>query len=146
MKTKNTRTKKLAFAELPRDYLGLCGVHTPRRIHDQADYDNTVEVADAMAVHGEHFSKDQEDYFDVLCTLIEVYDAEHVKWKKVKPLKLLQSLCEEHGVTGADLSRILGASTRHLGAMILRGEREITAAHARALGKHFHLPAGMFIE
>ena len=144
MKTK--AKKKLTFADLPRDYTGLCGVLTPRRIRDKADYDNTVEVADAMAVHGEDFSKDQEDYFDVLCTLIEVYDAEHVKWKKVKPFKLLQSLCEEHGLTGADLSRILGAGTRHLGAMILRGEREITAAHARALGARFHLPAGMFIE
>jgi antitoxin component HigA of HigAB toxin-antitoxin module len=90
--------------------------------------------------------EDQEDYFDVLFTLLEVYEAEHVKLKKVNPLKLLQNLCEEHHLSGTDLSRILGASTRHLGAMILRGEREITAAHARALGAHFHLPAGMFIE
>jgi hypothetical protein len=29
--------------------------------------------------------------------------------------------------------------------MILRGDREITAAHARALGTHFHLNPGAFI-
>jgi HTH-type transcriptional regulator/antitoxin HigA len=143
---KIARKTKLTFDKMPRDYAGLCAILAPRPIRDKTDYDNTVEVTDAMAVHAEDFSADQEDYFDVLCTLIEVYDEEHVKWKKTKPLKLLQHLLEEHGLTGADLSRILGASTRHLGAMILRGEREITAAHARALGAHFHLPAGMFIE
>ena len=30
--------------------------------------------------------------------------------------------------------------------MILRGEREITAEHARVLGKHFALSPGTFIE
>ena len=140
MKTK----KKLTFGELPRDYAGLCGVFTPRRIHDKADYENTVEVADAMAVHAEEFSKDQEDYFDVICTLIEAYDAERVKWRKVSGLRFLKYLLEEAGMNGADLSRILGVS-RLLGPMILRGEREITAAHARALGEHFHMNAGAFI-
>jgi antitoxin component HigA of HigAB toxin-antitoxin module len=33
-----------------------------------------------------------------------------------------------------------------LGPMILRGERSITAEHARKLGKRFGLPAGVFIE
>jgi HTH-type transcriptional regulator/antitoxin HigA len=144
MKTKTK--KKLIFAELPRDYAGLCAVLTPRRIRDKADYDNTVEVADAMAVHAEEFTKDQEDYFDTLFTLLEVYEAEYAKPKKVNPLKLLQNLCEEHNLSGADLSRILGAGSRRLGAMVLAGDREITAAHARALGKHFHLSAGLFIE
>ena len=141
MKTKS----KLTFAKLPRDYAGLCAILTPRRIRDKADYGNTMEVADAMAVHAEDFTKDQEDYFDTLFTLLEVYEAEHVKLKKVNPLKLLQSLCEEHGISGADLSRILGASSRRLGALILSGEREITAPHARALGEHFHMNPGAFI-
>jgi antitoxin component HigA of HigAB toxin-antitoxin module len=48
-------------------------------------------------------------------------------------------------MSAADLSRVLG-SHRTLGPMILRGERSITAEHARALGSHFGLPAGVFIE
>ena len=150
MKTKNaarsSRTNKLTFESMPRDYPGLCQIHTPRRIRDKADCENTVEVAEVMAGFEEHFTKDQEDYFDTLCTLIEDYEAKQVEFKKPDPLKLLQNLCEEHGISGAELSRILGASSRRLGALILNGDREITAGHARALGKHFHLPAGMFIE
>jgi HTH-type transcriptional regulator/antitoxin HigA len=139
------RKAKLSFAALPSDYVGLCRVFTPRPIRDAADYANTVEMTDTMVLYVNEFSADQEDYFDVLCTLIEAYDAQHVKWANVKPRKILQHLMEEHGLSGADLSRILGATSRHLGPMILRGEREITAAHARALGAHFGLPAGTFV-
>ena len=145
----NAKTKpkpKLTFAQLPRDYIALCGILTPRPIHDAADYANVTEVTDAMVLHTAEFSADQSDYFDVLCTLIEAYDAQHVNWgKRRTPLQILKFLLEEHSLNGAALSRILGAASRHLGPMILRGEREITADHARALGKHFALPPGTFI-
>ena len=140
-----TKTKiKLRFADLPKDYPGLCRVFLPRPIRDKADYDNTAEVAEAMVLWDEEFSDDQEDYFDLLCTLIEAWDKEHVKWPKVGPVRLLKHLLENHDMSGADLSRLLGAS-RQLGPMILRGERSITAEHARVLGKHFALNPGAFI-
>ncbi|MFV0336720.1 MAG: hypothetical protein ACK5LK_00545 [Chthoniobacterales bacterium] len=41
-------------------------------------------------------------------------------------------------------SRILNAS-RHLGPMILRGERRITADHARLLSKYFAVDVGLFL-
>jgi antitoxin component HigA of HigAB toxin-antitoxin module len=68
-----------------------------------------------------------------------------VRWRKVAPLERLKHLIEEHGMTAAELSRVLGVS-RQLGPMILRGERSITAEHARALGAKFGVPAGVFIE
>ena len=143
----STKTKApLSFTALPRDYPALCRLHLPRPIRDQADYDNTVEIADAFAGFEDAMSTDQTDFFDLLCKLIEVYEEEHVKWpKKRTALQRLQYLLAEHNLNGADLTRILGAS-RNLGNAILRGEREITADHARALGKHFALPAGAFIE
>jgi len=91
---KAVRKTKLTFAVLPRDYAGLCRVFTPphtahpeattpttrrskprRPIRDKTGYANTVEVTDAMALHAADFSADQEDYFDVLCILIEARDA-----------------------------------------------------------------------
>ena len=142
MKTKTT----LRFADLPKTYEALCRLHLPRPIHDKADYENTVEVADAFAGFEEKLTADQDDYFDLLCTLIEAWESEHVKWPKVSGVRLLKSLLENHDMSGADLSRLLGATSRHLGPMILRGEREITAEHARVLGKHFALNPGAFIE
>ena len=58
---------------------------------------------------------------------------------------LSEAFLGEANLSGADLSRLLGVS-RQLGPMILRGEREITAAHARILGKRFALSPGAFIE
>jgi len=133
------------FKDLPRDFTGLCGVLTPRPIRDKGDYDYVAEITEAMALWNEEFSGDQEDYFDLLCMLMENYDKEHVKWAKVSTVDMLKHLMEEHEITGAELSRILGTS-RTLGPMILRGERAITAEHARKLGKRFGLPAGAFIE
>lgn len=140
MKTKT----KLRFQELPKEYASLCRVFLPRPIHDSAEYDNTVEVTDAMVLWHEEFTPDQRDYFDLLCSLIEDYDAEHVKWPKLKGRDILQHFLEEHDLTAADLSRILGGS-RNLGAMILRGERNLTLAHVRKLAAHFKVSAELFV-
>ena len=140
MKTKT----KIRFADLPKDYTGLCRVFLPRPIHDAVDYANVSEVADAMALWQDDFSRDQADYFDLLCTLIEEYDAENVKWPKVRGVDVLKHLLDEHGLAAADLSRILGGS-RNLGAMILRGDRNLTLPHVRKLAAHFKVSPELFV-
>ena len=129
---------------MPKDYAGLCGVFLPRPIHDRASYDNTVEVADVFAGHEDAMTADQHDYFDLLCDLIEKHEKETARPSKLRALALLKHLVQEHGLRGAGLSRILGASPS-LGPMILRGERKITADHAVRLGKHFGLRPDVFL-
>ncbi len=58
--------------------------------------------------------------------------------------QLLRQLCLENAISGTALSKILGAS-RLLGSMRLRGNRNITAGHARTLGKHFKIDPGAFL-
>lgn len=138
-----TRTKP-QFANMPKEYSGLCEVLLPRPIRDGVDYANVAEVADAMVLWREHFTADQRDYFDMLCSLMEEYDAEHVKWPKASAREILRHLLNEHGLAAADLSRILGGS-RNLGAMILRGDRNLTLAHIRKLAARFKVAPGLFI-
>ena len=140
MKTKT----KLRFQDLPKDYTGLCRVLLPRPIHDAADYANVTEVADAMTLWHKEFTPAQADYFDLLCSLMEEYDSENVKWPKLAGREMLQRLLDEHDLAAADLSRILGGS-RNLGAMILRGERNFTLAHVRKLAAHFKVSPELFI-
>jgi HTH-type transcriptional regulator/antitoxin HigA len=140
MKTKT----KIDFAGLPKDYASLCRVFLPRPIHDKVDYANVAEVTDAMALHQDDFTADQTDYFDLLCTLMEEYDAANVKWPTVQGVDVLKHLLEEHDLAAADLSRILGGS-RNLGAMILRGERNLTLPHIRKLAAHFKVNAQAFV-
>jgi antitoxin component HigA of HigAB toxin-antitoxin module len=57
---------------------------------------------------------------------------------------MLKHLMAERDMTGAGLSRILGGS-RNLGAMILRGDRNLTVAHIRKLAAHFKVSPELFI-
>lgn len=130
MKTKHS----LSFSALPRNYGALVAFFPPRPIHDRVAYENTVEVVDAMAGHA--LNKDQEDYLEILSRTIEVYEAEVRPVKSVRGRKLLAALVDEHELTAADLGKIIRVDSSHA-AKIIRGDRSITAAHARKFARHF---------
>ncbi len=140
-----TLRRELRFDRLPKDYAGLCRLHMPRPIHDRVELENVTEVADAMAGHV--LTTDQEDYFDLLCRLIETYEHEHgeVVPPKADGLAVLRHLLAEQGMSGADLSRLLGVH-RTLGGMILRGERKLTLEHVGKLCGHFGVSADLFVQ
>ena len=140
MKTTHARA---GFARLPKDYAGLCRLLTPRPIRDKAEFENVTEITDVMAGH--KLTPDQEDYFDLLCRLIEDYEKERVDAPKVTVLEALQHLLDAHGMSAADLARLLEVH-RTLGAMILRGERKLTLNHVRTLARHFGVSADVFLS
>ena len=141
MKTTNSKTQ---FARLPKDYAGLCRLCLPRPLRDKVDYENVSDITDAMAGHD--LTPDQEDYFDLLCRLIEDYQKQHAQLatRKVSGLDALQHLMAENGLGAADLSRLLGVH-RTLGAMILRGERKLTLNHVKILARRFAVSADLFL-
>jgi HTH-type transcriptional regulator / antitoxin HigA len=134
----------LQFAALPKDYAGLCQLQIPRPIHDLVEYGNVTAVTDAMALWQDDFTADQRDYFELLCGLLEEHDRTHVRWPKSSVRARLKHLLEEAGLSAADLSRLLGGS-RNLGAMILRGDRNLTVAHIRTLSSHFRVSPELFL-
>jgi HTH-type transcriptional regulator/antitoxin HigA len=140
-----TMQAKIEFARLPKDYAGLCRILTPRPIHDNVEFQNVTEITDAMAGH--KLTPDQEDYFDLLCRLIEDYEKEHAQLDtpKVTVLEALQHLLDAHGMRAADLAQLLDVH-RTLGAMILRGERRLTLNHVRTLARHFGVSADVFLS
>jgi HTH-type transcriptional regulator / antitoxin HigA len=133
---------RLNFAGVPKDYAGLCRMLTPRPIHDKVDFGNVTEITDAMAGH--KLTADQEDYFDLLCRLIEDYEKERVNASKATALDALQHLLDANDMSAADLARLLDVH-RTLGGMILRGERQLTLAHVRTLAKRFNVSADLFL-
>ena len=139
-----TTRPKIEFPRLPKEYAGLCRLLIPRPIHDQLDFENVTEITDAMAGHA--LTADQEDYFDLLCRLIEDYEKEHTNLDtpKITARDALKHLLDAHNLTAADLSRLLGVH-RTLGPMILRGDRQLTLAHVRTLAKHFSVSADLFL-
>ena len=133
-----------SYADVPKTYRELCELYLPRPIRDDEEDVAATEMMNVLAVF-QKLNAEQRDYFDVLTEFVDAYDkAKPVRWPKVKGLDVLKHLLNEHGLNAADLARILGAS-RNLGAMILRGERQLTLAHVRKLPKHFSVSADLFL-
>ena len=135
------KPKYASLEEVPATYAALCGEWLPRPIRNKDANAEASAMMDALAVF-ENLNEDQLDYLDAVSHFVAEYEGE-VK-VKVSGLRLLAALLHENALTGADLSRILGGS-RTLGPMILRGERSITAGHARTLGTHFKLSPAAFL-
>lgn len=142
----STRKSRRFQGPPARSYEGLVAALPPRPLRDRVDYEDAVEMIGRLV--GYDLNGDQQDYLEALATFVERYEVEHDKTRlrsDVSGLDVLRHLVSEHSMSGADLSRLLGAS-RQLGPMILRGERGLTAAHARRLGEHFAVDPGVFIR
>jgi antitoxin component HigA of HigAB toxin-antitoxin module len=133
-----------SHADIPKTYRELCQAYLPRPIHDDAQDGEAAAMMNALAVFT-RLNAEQRDYLDVLTEFVDKYDkGKKIRWPKVSGLDALKYLLEENGMNAADLSRILGTS-RNLGAMILRGERQLTLAHVRTLAKRFCVSADLFL-
>ena len=145
MKTTLRKPRRFAsYADIPKTYRELCALYPPRPIHDANEDAAATEMMNALAVFG-RLNAEQRDYLDALTEFVDAYDkAKPVRWPEVTGRDILKQLLNEHALAGADLSRILGGS-RNLGAMILRGDRNLTLDHVRKLAAHFKVSPELFI-
>ncbi len=132
------------FAELPKDYTSLCQRYVPRPLHDATDYAAARRAIEPLLGFEDRLNADQVDYLEAVSSFIETYDEARVRWPKDTPQDTLKFLLEQHEMSAADLSRILG-SDRSLGPKLLRGERRLTVGHIRALARHFNIEPGVLL-
>ena len=115
---------KSRLRQLPSAFAELVKLHPPRVIHDETDYENTQEIADALT-HIPNLSNGQSDYLETLNVLMEAYEEEH------------------HAMTSGDLGKLIGSAS--LASMILSGKREISKANIAILAKTFGVSAECFL-
>ena len=139
-----TTTDKTRVKDLPRTYRGLCERYLPRPIKDDNDHLAARAAIEPLIGFESSLTVDQSDYLEAVSTFIEQYEQAHVNWPRTKPETLLKHLVNEHGMSGADLARLLGVDVS-LGSKILRGERRLTVEHIRLLSKHFAVNPELFV-
>lgn len=139
-----TTSHLLKIKTLPQEYMKLMQLHAIRLIHDEIEYENALIMAEKL-ISREDLTKDQEDYFNLLCELIEKYEDVHypIPTDQFTPLDMLRFLLEENGMNGSDLGNLLG--NRQLGSKILRGERQLSKKHIRILADRFKVSADLFL-
>lgn len=125
--------------KLPKSYAGLVALHVPRPIHDEAGYENTVQIVDALA--GMKLNQDQQDFLEILSQQVEAYEAENLKAPRQKTgMELIRLLMEENGLSGDDLAGLLEVD-RSVAYKILKGTRNLTTDHVRRLAERFAISA-----
>jgi HTH-type transcriptional regulator/antitoxin HigA len=136
-------TSKVSFGKLPKTYDKLVKFHTPRPIHDEVGYKNTVEIIDSLAGH--QVNEDQADYLLLLSGIVERYEVETVPAPRaVSGLSMLRFVLDENRLTGDDLAAILDID-RSVAYRILKGERGLTTTHLKALKARFGVSADIFV-
>jgi HTH-type transcriptional regulator/antitoxin HigA len=129
---------------VPKSYAGLIALFPLRPLHDEVDYDNALEIAEAL-VGRTDLTEDQADYLDVLADIIQKYESRHHAINGGgTPLEMLRHMLDERSMNASDLGRLLG--NRALGSAILRGQRQLSKSHIRTLADYFKVSAALFIE
>jgi antitoxin component HigA of HigAB toxin-antitoxin module len=147
MKTASrTRFTPPPFAELPRDYTGLCLLLLPRPIHSRTQAGEVEAMIDVLAVDERRLSADQRDYLEMLSEVLTHWDQAHTPAAAdIAPAALLQLLLEESGQSAAAVARAIRVD-RSVMTRLLSGERPFTVPQAKALAAHFAVAPAAFLD
>jgi HTH-type transcriptional regulator/antitoxin HigA len=124
-------------------YIELLKSFPPRPIKTEEDFLSTQAVIDDLIDRGD-LTPDEEDYLDVLGTLVYEYEEEHVHIPDIYGVELLKALLVESGLRQKDLVPIF--KTESIVSEVLSGQRKLTAEHIQKLADFFHISPAAFFE
>jgi|WetSurMetagenome_2_1015567.scaffolds.fasta_scaffold999874_2 HTH-type transcriptional regulator / antitoxin HigA len=115
-------------------------------ICDDLDQANTLEMIDRL-MQVERLSRDQGQYLETLVELVESYEAKHyaIDVSRLTGRRMLEHVMEQSGMTASDLARLLKVHAS-MGSKILKGERQLTWEHAKALAAEFKVSPVLFMD
>ena len=128
----------------PARYMDLVAAFPLRPIRTEAELDRAIKVVDGL-LDQEKRSRDEEDYLDVLGTLIEAYEEVHYPMGAVSGVAMLVHLMEATEVTQTNVSQGAGLPLSTV-SEILAGKRKLNVKHITALAKFFKVNPGLFID
>ena len=139
----NAFSPRMKFKDLPASYSRLAALYPPRPIRHETELQAATSMIDAMAGHA--LTPDQDDYLDLISTLVSNYEEQTrtIHAKSVTPLEALKLLLEEAGMSASELGRLLGS--RDLGSKILRGQRGLSLRHIVVLSDYFAVNPELFL-
>jgi HTH-type transcriptional regulator/antitoxin HigA len=123
-------------------YLDLLAGFPPRPIANQAQLQETQEVINLL-LDKESLSQNEQDYLNVLGTLVSEYEEIAATIPDIYGVELLKVLLEERNIRQKDLVHIF--KTESIISAILNGHRRLTVEHIQKLAEYFHVsPAAFF--
>jgi antitoxin component HigA of HigAB toxin-antitoxin module len=135
-----------SFGDLPKDHQGLLGVYQIVQIKGDVQYRKAVEMAKRLVGFEHLMSLQQLAYQERLLREIAYYQ----HWRESAPEKpplseRLEALLELKGWSAKDMADFLGLDPS-MGPKILKGDRNLTWDHIKALAAAFHLSTDYFVD
>jgi HTH-type transcriptional regulator/antitoxin HigA len=124
-----------------RSYLDLLFKFPPRPINSEADLRATQAVINSLLDQDE-LSQDEEDYLDVLGTLVADYEQTLTALPDIHGMELLKTLIAERNLHPQDLVSIF--RTESLASDVLDGRCQLTPQHIQDLAAFFHISTEAF--
>ena|ERR1019366_8208502 len=127
-------------------YLELIQEFPLSPIQNKAQLEAATAIIDRLAPVADHMDHGERDYLYVLSDLVDAYERKHDPNhdSPASGIEVLSSLLQEHNMNQKTLASKLKVSDTAV-SLILSGDRQITADHARSLGKIFSVDPGLFL-
>ena len=111
-------------------------------IKTREDYKQAVKMLDHLLDEvGDDEHHPLSNFLEVLGTLVENYEADHVEVRGAAGKDVLKFLMEEHALTQHDLPEI---GSQGVVSEILSGKRELNARQIKSLSKKFGVSPAVF--
>ncbi|MEH2298464.1 MAG: transcriptional regulator [Nostoc sp.] len=123
-------------------YIELLQAFPPRPIKTEEELFATQKIINSL-IDSAPLTSDEEDYLNVLGTLVYEYEQTQQPVPDISGVDLLQVLIEENGLLQKDLVPIF--KTESIISAILKKRRKLTTRHIEELAEFFHIsPAAFF--
>lgn len=123
-------------------YTDLLQHFPPRPIKSEEQLAATQQVINAL-LDCPALSPDEQDYLNLLGTLVYEYEEVHHPVPDIYGVELLKVLMAERQLRQKDLVPVF--KTESIVSAVLRGQRNLTVSHIQKLGELFHIsPAAFF--
>ena len=122
-------------------YVELLQKFPPRPVTSETEFEATQTMINQLLDKSE-LTPDEEDYLDVLGTLIYNYEQQQEIIPDIYGIELLKFLLEERDLKQKDLVPIF--KTESIVSAVLNGKRQLTSRHIQELAAFFHLSPSVF--
>jgi len=124
-------------------YMDLIVRFPLKPIKSDAQHERAIEIA--AELFGRKLDAGASDYLDTLILLVNKYEDERHTPHGVEmtPQQAVKAIMNANSLTQADLGKIIGSESAL--SMFLKGQRELSKSHIKALVARFHVDANLFI-
>ena len=124
-------------------YLELIHTFPLRPIRSDKELSDALAVIDGL-LDQRRLIAEEQDYLDVLSSLVERYEKERHPMPSVSDAQMLRHLIEAKNVTQVQVARATGIAESTISA-VLAGNRRLNREHIEKLARYFHVGARAFL-